>query len=333
MTQVKRSQPSSDGEQVARQRECKSNAAHRFDTVELARQPALTRVGVRHSGDAQLAKGAFDWDRLVRDVRASVLKSLDDGEILAVCNLAKRSLSEQLPTLLKKLTAAEARAHPELRGWITDRDISETVERHLRSGKSRVAHVLYALSFRGRADRKGRRGWLSVEDFLKWLYSAENYPDLRLPAPERQVTPSVDRWYPSFKAAAPARVIKKSGQVKPFSKHQFTISIRKAMLGRPNADESAELIAEWVLLGLRGQQQVHTAQLAVNVLDCLRRVDDVAYLRWAAMAKHMTTVTEVRDEAQGLLIHPSSRLVFDPSLRPRRPDSGVVVHPGDGRTN
>jgi transcriptional regulator NrdR family protein len=318
-TQVRRSRTSGGGHQVVRQRECSADGRHRFETVEQRKQPGLGGVGVRRTGDEQLAQGGFDWDRFVRDVRNSVLKSLDEGETLAVCTATVRSIEERLVGLLQMLPGTESRDRPELRGWIWDRDVSDALEWQLRTGRARVAHVLYALTIHGRADRPGRSGWSYAADFLEWLFAEHNYPDLREPLTEAEGTP-VDRWFPSSAPPNPRSVAKRNARVRPFRHPQFVASIRKAMVGRHNADFTSTLIADWVLWGMRGQPEVHSAQLAIGVLDCLRRVDDIAYLRWAAVAKRMSTVTQVRDEAIGLVREPSSRLVFDPSLRPRRPD-------------
>ena len=78
------------------------------------------------------------------------------------------------------------------------------------------------------------------------------------------------------------------------------------MLGR-EATSSSKVIGEWVLWGLAGQDEIASTQLAVGVLDCLRRVDDIAYLRWACVAKNIDSVTVFRDEARGLSLPRKSR--------------------------
>lgn len=71
-----------------------------------------------------------------------------------------------------------------------------------------------------------------------------------------------------------------------------------------------------------GQRVVLTEQLAASVLECLRRVDDIAYLRWASIAKRMNSVRDFRDEALGLIEQPSPQLAFDPdALRRIRPEA------------
>jgi transcriptional regulator NrdR family protein len=277
-------------------------------------------VGVRRSGDGKLAPGAFDWARFVRDVQNGALKFLDESSTIRVCTTVQRTIENDLHRILQPLRPGEIAVHPGLSGWIADTDISEAVERQLRQGRNRLAHVMYALSIRGRADRDGRHGWLKAADVLRWLFRRENYPDLEVAMPTARMVP-VDGWFPEAPAPEPSNVVKKDGHRRAFLLSQFEASIRKAMLGRPDADERSDLIAQWVLWGMKGQREVHTTQLTVGVLDCLRRVDDIAYLRWAAVAKGMNSVTQFRDEAIALIDSPSSGLRFDVESQPRRPNS------------
>lgn len=306
------------GDRVIRLRVCRVNSQHRFETIEQRPVARLETVAVRRSGDGKLAVGGFNWDRFVRDVRAAVLKLMTEAEVVDVCTRAQRFLEVQLPFLIRDLTRAEQAERPGLRGWIADADISHAVEQQLRGNKRRIAHVMYALSIRGRADRDGRTGWLSAKDVLHWLYSEPNYPDLRMEDGRGERVPT-DAWYPSMATPEPTMVIKRDGRRTRFALPQFESSVRNAMLGRPEAADVSAHVVQWVLFGVQGQTEVHASQLAVGVLDCLRRVDDIAYLRWAAVAKGMSSVTQFRDEARGLLLTPSRRLHFDISASPWRP--------------
>lgn len=183
------------------------------------------------------------------------------------------------------------------------------MEARLRSGKNRMLHVLYALSIRGRTDHEGRSGWATASDVLGWLF--EQYEHLKVDLPDPVGRPT-DRWYYSRLAPTPRLVIKRDGPPRRFARHQFVASIRRAMLGRPNAREQTECIAEWVLWHIAGPEEVLSSQLMVGVLDCLRRVDDIAYLRWVSIAKGFDSATRFRDEAFALVADPSPRLVFDP---------------------
>ncbi|GAB3347432.1 hypothetical protein GCM10027300_08440 [Modestobacter lapidis] len=61
-------------------------------------------------------------------------------------------------------------------------------------------------------------------------------------------------------------------------------------------------------------------------MECLRRVDDIAYLRWMAISKSIDSVGDFRAEALALLTHPSPRLEFSvesqPRARPNRREAG-----------
>ncbi|WP_336853871.1 hypothetical protein [Sinomonas albida] len=95
-----------------------------------------------------------------------------------------------------------------------------------------------------------------------------------------------------------------------FDLDQFVGSIRKAMMGRANSDDLSKLVAQRVLHDLGGQPIVLTSQLAAGVLDCLRRTDDIAYLRWVSIAKSFDNVPVFEEEARALVSSPSRRLVF-----------------------
>lgn len=337
-TTVGRTRQARGGVEVRRERICSGTEAHRFNTAEHRDFPGLAGVGVRHSGDGRLSEGAFNWDRFVRDVKVATWKALSDQETESVCLSVKQSLEQNLPTLMNTLRPGEAKRRPDLRGWIPDTAITTAVEAELRVRRPRVAQALYALSIRGRSDSRGRTGWAGSRDFLSWLF--DNYPDLECPIPKSPEI-ATDRWYPSRLAIPPQQVIKKTPAVlaysethgkplqltrqrvlKPFNRPQFTASIATSLSGRPDQEYTARMVTEWVLWGIYGQSEVHSGQLGVGVMNCLRRVDDIAYLRWAAISKGMVTITEIRDEALALVEHPSSKLIFDRQLRPRRPDSG-----------
>ncbi len=59
---------------------------------------------------------------------------------------------------------------------------------------------------------------------------------------------------------------------------------------------------------------------------CLRRVDEIAYLRWCIRVKDLD-LNEVRDEGLGMLAWPSPRLAFDPkgAHDPRRVEKAMPI--------
>ncbi|OZF25987.1 hypothetical protein [Rhodococcus sp. 14-2483-1-2] len=103
-----------------------------------------------------------------------------------------------------------------------------------------------------------------------------------------------------------------------FSLERFVESIQLALIGRPTPNETARSVAAWVLTNLQGQDRVHSSQLSVGVLECLRRVDDIAYLRWSTHMKSYPQVRHVVTEALGLVTQPSDRLIFVGQVLPQR---------------
>lgn len=317
-TEVRRSTTSTDGAQVTRMRHCKENPTlHRFETVEQRAGYKLNQVCVRRSGSGELAKEPFSKTRLYQDIRASVLKRLTDAQVSEVVNDAVHDLEVHLPQLLKPLRPEEQEARPSYVGAVDDTDIADTVERHLRSSPSSMAHVMYALDIRGRSDRKGRTGWTDASHVLQWLGLELNYPNLVTDLPIPQVDRPVDHWVTGSRPPRPRLVIKRSGERVDFRTDKFGPGIERALRGRHEPRLRASGIAQWVLWGLAGQSQVTTAQLGAGALDALRRVDDVAYMRWCVVFKRIESVATFVEEARGLIENPSPRLVINGPARAR----------------
>ena len=81
-----------------------------------------------------------------------------------------------------------------------------------------------------------------------------------------------------------------------------------------------------MLWGLEGQKAGALLQLGSGVLECLRRVDDIAYLRWATHHKHLGSLNAFVNEAWG---RPSTRLLaYGSSWAPRvpAPNSSAATH-------
>jgi hypothetical protein len=230
-------------------------------------------------------------------------------------------LEINLAEVVHPLSAREQSERPGYRQAIMDSVIRQAIEKRLRDDGQRMPHVLYALTTLGRSDREGRSGFQHAGHVLQWMSEPVNYPNVVPPGDHQPPPVPADRWWPPGEPPHPRRVIKRSLKRETFSFEQFTNSISQAMLGRPGAGHLSSSVAAWTLWGLVGQQDVLTAQLAVGVMECLRRVDDIAYLRWAAISKDIESISDFRDEATALIEHPSPRLVFQPDGAPRvRPE-------------
>lgn len=310
------------GAHVKRTRMC--DLGHRYDTVERHATDSIDSVLVRSSATQQLIR-PFDRVWLLHMVRESVLKTKRWPEGLDVKAPVERSIEElemRLPRISHPLSRSEQAARPRFRTAILDADISRTLESHLRRGEFRLAHVLYVLSTEGRTDLPHRNGFRGAWDLLEWMHRPENYADLRTSDLVEAGSAPSDRWWPSGHPPRPERVIKRDLRSKPeFGYGQFLRSIERALHGRGLPRDTGRCVAAWVMWGLAGQRDVLTSQLATGVLDALRRVDDIAYLKWASTAKNFDSVRELHREAASLATAPSRRLVFDVDAKPRRPVS------------
>jgi hypothetical protein len=75
-------------------------------------------------------------------------------------------------------------------------------------------------------------------------------------------------------------------------------------------------LREWVLWSLAGQPVVRSSQLAAMAASALRRCSPLGYLRWVTLGKELS-VSEIYEEAIGLLSVPSVPLEFIPDAAPR----------------
>ncbi|MHB8682384.1 MAG: transcriptional regulator NrdR [Acidimicrobiales bacterium] len=100
---------------------------------------------------------------------------------------------------------------------------------------------------------------------------------------------------------APLWVLKRSGQREPFDRAKLVAGMRAATKNRPVGEEQLEALAQDVEDALRGLGvEVTSQQVGVAVLERLREVDDVAYLRFASVYKGFADVGDFQREV-GLL--------------------------------
>ncbi|MDQ4149652.1 MAG: transcriptional regulator NrdR [Actinomycetota bacterium] len=96
----------------------------------------------------------------------------------------------------------------------------------------------------------------------------------------------------------PLLVQKRSGEREPFSKEKLVAGIRKACKNRPVSDEDLERLAEDVADSVKeeGTSVVHSADLGMEVLERLRVLDDIAYLRFASVYKDFQELNDFERE-------------------------------------
>ena len=93
---------------------------------------------------------------------------------------------------------------------------------------------------------------------------------------------------------ASLNVIKRSGVVEPFSRDKITAGVRKACRGRPVTDDQLALIAQQVEETLRnqGNAQIDANEIGKAILEPLKVLDEVAYLRFASVYRGFNSLDD-----------------------------------------
>jgi len=98
----------------------------------------------------------------------------------------------------------------------------------------------------------------------------------------------------------PLWVTKRGGDREPFDRAKLVAGARSATKNRPVDLEALNLLAQDVEDSLLGMAEVTSQQIGVAVLERLRLLDEVAYLRFASVYKGFTDVGDFEREV-GLL--------------------------------
>jgi len=97
----------------------------------------------------------------------------------------------------------------------------------------------------------------------------------------------------------PLVVVKRSGVREPFDRSKIIHGVRLAATGRPVSAAQLEELAEEVEDAVRAQgPEVSTEQVGLAVLDHLRALDHVAYLRFASVYKDFDDPADFQREAK-----------------------------------
>jgi transcriptional repressor NrdR len=102
--------------------------------------------------------------------------------------------------------------------------------------------------------------------------------------------------------ALAVRIIKRDGSKEPYDREKVIAGVAKAIKNRPISPEEVDRLAAKVEERLRRKgPEVTTQEVGLEVLSQLRRLDDVAYLRFASVYKDFQELTDFEREL-GLLL-------------------------------
>ncbi len=120
----------------------------------------------------------------------------------------------------------------------------------------------------------------------------------------RRACPECGRRFTTVEEATLA-VIKRSGVTEPFSRAKVVHGVRRACQGRPVDEDALAQLAQTVEDAIRatGVAEVPSDEVGLVILEPLRDLDEVAYLRFASVYRAFTSaddfakaITELRSE-------------------------------------
>jgi len=94
-------------------------------------------------------------------------------------------------------------------------------------------------------------------------------------------------------------VVKKDGRHEEFNRNKLANGVRMACAKRPVSQETIEQMVEEIELQLRksGSAEVPATMIGDIVMERLRRLDGIAYIRFASVYRNFTDIDDVRAEA------------------------------------
>ena len=97
-------------------------------------------------------------------------------------------------------------------------------------------------------------------------------------------------------------VVKRNGVTEEFSREKLIRGVRRACQGRQVPDDALKRLAQEVELTVRTQSgsQVPANEIGLAILDPLRNLDEVAYLRFASVYKSFESAEDFETEIVAL---------------------------------
>jgi transcriptional repressor NrdR len=92
-------------------------------------------------------------------------------------------------------------------------------------------------------------------------------------------------------------VVKRNGEKEPFDRDKLLRSMKVALRKRPVDDERIEQITNSVVRQLEslGESEISAAGIGDHVMDALRKLDPVAYVRYASVYKDFRSPGDFED--------------------------------------
>ena len=138
--------------------------------------------------------------------------------------------------------------------------------------------------------------------------------------------------FTTYERVQPANlfVIKKDGRREEFNRDKLLIGIRKALEKRPLPTGTVDKLVDDIEAELyhMGRQEVPSTVIGDMVMERLKEVDYIAYIRFASVYRDFADITALKEEVDTLLSAEESQ---HPSQLPLLPDTKVKGVVGSGR--
>lgn len=98
-------------------------------------------------------------------------------------------------------------------------------------------------------------------------------------------------------------VVKKDGRREPFDRMKILAGLRRACEKRPVSSEALEQLVDTIERELvdSGEKEIASSQIGERIMDRLREVDQVAYVRFASVYRSFKDIHEFMAELSDLL--------------------------------
>ncbi|MGH8373210.1 MAG: transcriptional regulator NrdR [Gammaproteobacteria bacterium] len=99
------------------------------------------------------------------------------------------------------------------------------------------------------------------------------------------------------------RIVKNDGTRVPFDEHKLRIGMMRALEKRPVGTEAVEAAIARIVhrLQVTGEREVRSLQVGELVMEELRQLDEVAYVRFASVYRSFQDANEFREEVERLM--------------------------------
>ena len=99
------------------------------------------------------------------------------------------------------------------------------------------------------------------------------------------------------------RIVKRDGTREPFDEEKLKFGLTKALEKRPVSVDQVEAALTHIKHRLRetGEREIPSMQVGEEVMESLKNLDPVAYVRFASVYRDFQDVSEFADEIQKLM--------------------------------